>query len=430
MLVVQPQACGGNKMKVSVITVCYNAIQGVEKTIRSVLSQSYPDIEYIVIDGGSTDGTLDVIQKYRDKIDYLVSESDDGIYDAMNKGIKAATGEWINFLNAGDFFASDDALKDAMSIDTEGIDVIYGDSIEFTKELSHIVPASDDVMRMSYEPIYRHGSSLVRASVQKQHEFDLSRKDLRYSLDWEMIHRLYLEGYRFKKVDTVIECYEQEGVSNHFVRNRWYNYKITSSSGFSIKKLWLLIYSSLIYMFKQTWLFKWLKAFCLEYCVNDILPHIPFWSIRRWYIRLWGAHIGKGSFIMKKNYILNPNRLTMGTYSHINRGCTIDCRGNITIGNNVSISHGVYIMTGSHDHQAKNFIGRFLPITIEDYAWIGVGAVILQNVHIGKGAVICAGAVVTKDVGDYEIVGGVPAKKIGERTKDLDYRCLWDMPLT
>ena len=245
-----------------------------------------------------------------------------------------------------------------------------------------------------------------------------------------MIHRLYHEGYRFKKVDTVIECYELEGVSNHFVRNRWYNYKITSSSGFSIKKLWLLIYSSLIYMFKQTWLFNWLKAFCLEYCVNDILPHIPFWCIRRWYLRLCGARIGKGSFVMKKNYLLNPNRLTMGTYSHVNRGCTIDCRGNIVIGDNVSISHGVYIMTGSHDHQAKDFIGRFLPITIEDYVWIGVGAVILQNVHIGKGAVICAGAVVTKDVGDYEIVGGVPAKKIGERTEDLDYRCLWDMPLT
>ena len=245
-----------------------------------------------------------------------------------------------------------------------------------------------------------------------------------------MIHRLFVEGYHFKKVDTVIECYEQEGVSNHFVRNRWYNYKVTSAQGFSLRKLWLLVYSSLIYMFKQSWIFNWLKAFCLEYSVNDILPHIPFWCIRRWYLRLLGASIGKGSFIMKKNYLLNPNRLTMGSYSHINRGCTIDARGNITIGNNVSISHGVYIMTGSHDHQDKSFIGRFLPISIADYAWVGVGAVVLQGVRIGKGAVVCAGAVVTKDVGDYEIVGGVPAKKIGERTHDLDYLCLWDMPLT
>ena len=417
-------------MKVSVVTVCYNAVQGIEKTILSVLSQSYDDIEYIVIDGGSTDGTVDVIRKYADQIAYFVTEPDDGIYHAMNKGIKVATGQWINFLNAGDFFASDDALKDSLSTDTEGIDVIYGDSIEFTKELSHIVPASEDINRMAFEPIYRHGSSLVRTSVQKQHEFDVSRKDLGYSLDWEMIHRFYIEGCHFKKVDTIIECYEQDGISNHFVRNRWYNYKITSASGFCLKKLRLLIYSSLIYMFKQSCLFNWLKAFCLEYCVNDILPHIPFWCVRRWYMRLWGARIGKGSFIMKKNYILNPNRLTMGTYSHINRGCTIDARGNITIGNNVSISHGVYIITGSHDHQSKNFIGKFMPIIIEDYAWIGVGAVILQGIHIGKGAVVCAGAVVTKDVGNYEVVGGVPAKKVGERTQELDYQCLWDMPLT
>ena len=348
----------------------------------------------------------------------------------MNKGIRAATGKWIIFLNAGDVFSCDDTLKDVLSSNTDRIDILYGNSIEVTKELAHIVPASDDVGRMNYEPIFRHGSSLVRASVQKQHEFDVSKKELGYALDWEMIHRLFVEGYSFKKVDTVIECYEQEGVSNHFVRNRWYNYKITSSQGFCLRKLWLLVYSSLIYLFKQTWLFNWLKAFCLEYCVNDILPHIPFWFVRRWYLRLWGAQIGKGSFVMKKNYIMNCSRLKMGTYSHINRGCTIDARGNITIGNNVSISHGVYIMTGSHDHQAKNFIGRFMPICIDDYAWIGVGAVVLQGVHIGKGAVICAGAVVTKDVGDYEIVGGVPSKKIGERTHDLCYRCMGNMPLT
>lgn len=417
-------------IKISVITVCYNAISGIEKTILSVLGQSYPDIEYIVIDGASTDGTVGVIQQYADKIDLLISEPDEGIYYAMNKGIRVATGEWICFLNAGDVFAGNDTLKNVLNVDTEGVDVLYGDSIEFTKELSHIVPASENVKRMDYDPVYRHGSSLIRASVQKRHEFDVNRRDLGYGLDWEMIHRLFVEGYRFKKVDTVIECYEQEGVSNHFIRNRWYNYKITSSQGFCIRKLWLLIYSSLIYLFKKTWLFNWLKAFCLEYCVNDILPHIPFWCVRRWFLRLLGARIGKGSFIMKKNYLLNPNRLSMGVYSHINRGCTIDARGNIIIGNSVSISHGVYIMTGSHDHQDFHFLGKFLPIVIDDYAWIGVGAIILQDVHIGKGAVVCAGAVVTKDVGDYEIVGGTPARKIGERTHSLDYYCKWDTPLT
>ena len=91
-------------MRVSVITVCYNAILGIERTITSVLSQSYPEVEYIVIDGGSKDGTVDVIQKYADRIDYFVSEPDGGIYDAMNKGIGAATGDVVGLLNSDDFY--------------------------------------------------------------------------------------------------------------------------------------------------------------------------------------------------------------------------------------------------------------------------------------------------------------------------------------
>ena len=121
---------------------------------------------------------------------------------------------------------------------------------------------------------------------------------------------------------------------------------------------------------------------------------------------------------------------SIGDYSHINRGCLIDARGYVTIGNNVSISHNVSIVTGGHNPQSAFFEGRFKPITIENYVWVGVGAIILQGVRIGEGAVVCAGAVVTKDVGEYEIVAGVPAKKIGIRTNNLDYHCRWETLLT
>ncbi len=232
--------------KITIITVCYNAIEGIEKTIQSVIGQTYPYIEYIVIDGASTDGTTDVIHKYADRIAYYVSEPDGGIYDAMNKGIKAATGEWISILNAGDIYANNDTLKDVLSFGTEGIDVLYGDSIEQDRGLSRLMPSSSAVERMDFEQVYRHGSSLVRASVHKQNLFDLSRKDLGYALDWELIRRLYINGYKFKRVEMPIECYELEGTSFHPMLNRWYNFKVTTSNGVTLKKVLLLMYSSVI----------------------------------------------------------------------------------------------------------------------------------------------------------------------------------------
>ena len=93
--------------KISIVTVCYNSKSHIEEAIQSVLNQTYKNLEYIVIDGGSTDGTLDIIDKYKDKIDYFVSEPDKGISDAFNKGIKAATGDIIGICNADDKLALD-----------------------------------------------------------------------------------------------------------------------------------------------------------------------------------------------------------------------------------------------------------------------------------------------------------------------------------
>ena len=96
----QPKA----SQKVTVVTVCYNAVKEIEKTIQSVIGQTYDNVEYIIVDGGSTDGTLDIIRKYSSRITRWVSEPDKGIFDAMNKSARMATGEYINFMNAGDLF--------------------------------------------------------------------------------------------------------------------------------------------------------------------------------------------------------------------------------------------------------------------------------------------------------------------------------------
>jgi glycosyltransferase involved in cell wall biosynthesis len=115
-------------MKISVITVCYNAADTIEETLNSIGNQDYKEREHIVIDGKSTDGTLEVLQGRSDQISKLISESDKGIYDAMNKGLAAATGDLIGFLNADDIYADNSVLSDiASTIQRQNTDSVYGD---------------------------------------------------------------------------------------------------------------------------------------------------------------------------------------------------------------------------------------------------------------------------------------------------------------
>lgn len=147
--------------KISVITVVYNDVKNIRNTMESFFSQTWEDKEYIVVDGGSTDGTAEVIKEYADRLTWWCSEKDDGIYDAMNKGILHANGDWINILNCGDSYCSTASLKEAMTnCDPESADIIYGNSVR--KRLGHTImtEVSADTTGLNYAPIYRHGSSL------------------------------------------------------------------------------------------------------------------------------------------------------------------------------------------------------------------------------------------------------------------------------
>ncbi|EIF50097.1 glycosyltransferase family 2 protein [Sulfurovum sp. AR] len=117
-----------NKPLISIITVVYNGEKYLEQTIQSVINQNYDNVEYIIIDGGSTDRTVDLIKKYEDKIDYWVSEKDSGIYDAMNKGLELVSGEWINFMNAGDSFCDKSILQETVStyLFQQKYDIVFG----------------------------------------------------------------------------------------------------------------------------------------------------------------------------------------------------------------------------------------------------------------------------------------------------------------
>lgn len=123
-----------NNLKISIITVAYNSEATIRDTIESVISQSYSNIEYIIIDGKSKDKTLEIANEYRDKISVLISEQDKGIYDAMNKGIKLATGDVVGIINSDDIFFDVNSVKRIADAFAQGVDAVYGDLIYVSRE--------------------------------------------------------------------------------------------------------------------------------------------------------------------------------------------------------------------------------------------------------------------------------------------------------
>ncbi len=158
--------------------------------------------------------------------------------------------------------------------------------------------------------------------------------------------------------------------------------------------------------------------------LNYLICRVPFYCIRHWAYRASGIRIGRGASIKLGAYI-EGNNIQIGMDTSVGRNCVLDGRAALVIGNHVSISPDVQFITGSHDVNSTTFKFQSAPITVHDFVWIGTRCTILPGVTIGKGAVIAAGAVVTRDVPDRTIFAGVPARKIGERTAELAYCLDW-----
>lgn len=153
------------------------------------------------------------------------------------------------------------------------------------------------------------------------------------------------------------------------------------------------------------------------------MGHVPFHFARHFVYRLAGVKISKGSTIHMWANFFQPNNISIGKDSIIGDHAFLDGRAKLVVGNHVDIASSVMIYNSEHDYESKEFMAREDPVEIGDYVFIGPRTIILPGVKIGKGAVVAAGAVVTKNVDDFAIVGGVPAKVIGERKeKKLNYR--------
>jgi glycosyltransferase involved in cell wall biosynthesis len=176
-----------NLPKISIVTVVWNDKEGLEKTIKSVINQTYNNIEFIIIDGASTDGTFDSIKQHESNINYYVSEKDNGIYDAMNKGIKASSGTWINFMNAGDTFIDKNILQQINFQEYNEKVLIYGNKIQDNKI---IYPLNIKRLEMG-EIMACHQSMFFNKDILTNELY----YDLQYKIygDYELVNRIYLK---------------------------------------------------------------------------------------------------------------------------------------------------------------------------------------------------------------------------------------------
>ncbi len=205
-------------LRVSIITVTYNSEKTLRETIESVKAENSPDLEYVIIDGGSTDSTLDIIKQYPGVVTRYVSEPDKGISDAFNKGILMSTGDVIGIINSDDVLYPG-AVKTISRIfeNQTDIDVVFGKTIKFRNILSdgYIKKPDTDLSKMEYTFLLNHPSVFVSSKAYEK--YGMFSLDYRCAMDYELLSRMYFAGAKFYYVDEILSGFREGGESSkHF----------------------------------------------------------------------------------------------------------------------------------------------------------------------------------------------------------------------
>ncbi len=225
------------KPLVSIVTVVFNAESTIERTIQSVIRQEYDHIEYIVIDGGSTDGTLEIIEKYKDQIYYYHSEKDKGIYDAMNKGIEIATGDYIGLINADDWL-QDNAIKDIADaiMKNNRIEIYHANMNHVRQNIIREIKPTKNLGDFFWKGMsYMHPTFYVKREVYEHVKFDIDYKIL---ADYKFTMECLQQNYTFFWIDKILVNYSAGGASDVFWQRIREGHNIRLDLGYSPYKVY------------------------------------------------------------------------------------------------------------------------------------------------------------------------------------------------
>jgi glycosyltransferase involved in cell wall biosynthesis len=200
--------------KLSIITINYNNKKGLEKTLESVFNQVFKEFEFVVIDGGSTDGSKELLLEYKDKITYWVSEKDNGVFHAMNKGIKVATGDFVIFMNGGDTFYSETTLSEVVPELNYQFDVYYGNNYKESANSKRLKTYPEKLnFSFFYTSSINHQSTFIRKSLFEEHFY--YNEEYKIASDWEFF--TYIICYKnvpYKYLKKTISVYDFNGISS------------------------------------------------------------------------------------------------------------------------------------------------------------------------------------------------------------------------
>lgn len=427
---------------VTIITPTYNQGQFIEETIRSVLAQTYPNIEYIVLDAMSTDATQAIVESYRDRIAVVRREPDHGQSDAIVKGFKLAQGELVGWINSDDLLYPDCVERivrayrqqpDAALFYCSRIDVIS----ECGQRLNtmHVPLVSREHLLRERNTLIQPGSFYRRAVLEQVDYFDAS---LRYSMDLDLWLRLLGVGGFVDVHDAPIAAYREWGGTktttggNQLATERVQvlNRHGGISSDPAQRQLRAgmrknQLKSALAGMLRS---FRGILRALSLFFYYGVLTHLPASNSRytRW-LRPIRSSVGRSLFKFAGSNINIEKGARFGTGRNVqigsNSGLGVNCQilGSVSLGSNVMMGPDVMFISTTHrfDQTDVPMIEQGFeddrPIVVEDDVWIGARCICLPGVRIGKGSVIGAGSVVTKPIPDYSVAAGNPARIIRSR---------------